>query len=106
MDNRFRRALARYSTTIAIGGLLLTPAAAFAAFGDHPLKTGAHGHDVRVLQSWLSKLGFRTPIDGQYGRNTRWSVRRWEQKEGLPINGRLTTDEARLLRKRIQARYP
>lgn len=106
MNNRFRRALARYSTTIAIGGLLLTPAAAFAAFGDRPLKTGTSGHDVRVLQSWLSKLGFRTPIDGTFGRNTRWSVRRWEQKERLQVNGTLTTDEARLLRKRMQARYP
>ena len=106
MNNRFGRAFARHSIAVAVCGLLLMPAAAFAAFGDRQLTTGAHGHDVRVLQSWLSKLGFRTPIDGEFGRNTRWSVRRWEQKEGLQINGRLTTDEARLLRKRMQARYP
>jgi hypothetical protein len=106
MDNRFRRALARYSTSVAFGGLLLVPAAALAGFGDHPLRTGARGHDVRVLQSWLGKLGFQTPVDGEFGRNTRWSLRRWEQSRGLPVNGRLSVDDAGLLRKQMQQRFP
>jgi cell wall-associated NlpC family hydrolase len=106
MKNRFGRAFARHSIAVAVCGLLLVPTAAFAAFGDRPLKTGASGHDVRVLQSWLSKLGFRTSIDGTFGRNTRWNMRRWEQKEGLNIDGRLSTSDAALLRKRMEARFP
>jgi peptidoglycan hydrolase-like protein with peptidoglycan-binding domain len=106
MNNRIRRAFARYSIWVAVGGLLAMPAAALAAFGDHPLRTGASGHDVRVLQSWLDKLGFSTSVDGQFGRNTRWNLRRWEQKERLQVDGRMSVDDARLMRNRMDARYP
>lgn len=107
MDNRFWRARARLSiTTAAVCGVLLMPAAAMAAFGDRPLKTGASGHDVRVLQSWLGKLGFPTSVDGEFGRNTRWNLRRWEQRERLRIDGTLSREDAEVLRKRMQARFP
>jgi peptidoglycan hydrolase-like protein with peptidoglycan-binding domain len=106
MDNRFRRALARYSIWVAFGGLLVMPAAALAAFGDRPLRTGTSGHDVRVLQSWLDKLGFSTSVDGAFGRNTRWNLRRWEQKEQIKIDGRLSVTDARLMRSRMDSQYP
>jgi len=63
--------------------LPLLPATALAArFGERTLSTGASGHDVKVLQSWLSKMGFKTGIDGAFGRNTRWNLRRFEQAKG------------------------
>jgi cell wall-associated NlpC family hydrolase len=81
------------------------PATAFASFGDRTLATGATGHDVKVLQSWLSKMGFKTGIDGNFGRNTRWNLRRFEQAKGLPVNGVLTPSDARVMRGAMAARY-
>jgi cell wall-associated NlpC family hydrolase len=84
-----------------IAGML--PAAAFAAFGDHPLRRGARGHDVRVLQGWLSRLGAATPIDGAYGPMTVRAVRRFERRHGLRVDGRVSRGEARRLRVLVQA---
>jgi peptidoglycan hydrolase-like protein with peptidoglycan-binding domain len=78
--------------------MVALPASALARFGERTLSTGSTGHDVRVLQSWLDKLGFRTDIDGQFGRHTRWALRRFEQSKSLRVNGVLTRDDARTLR--------
>jgi peptidoglycan hydrolase-like protein with peptidoglycan-binding domain len=82
------------------------PASAFAArFGERTLSTGSSGHDVKVLQSWLSHMGFRTEIDGSFGRNTRWNVRRFEQARGLKINGVLTPADARVMRRAMASKF-
>ncbi len=60
--------------------------AAFAQFGDSTLRTGDRGHDVRVLQSWLTHLGFHTHVDGVFGRGTRRKVRRFEHHEGIRVD--------------------
>jgi cell wall-associated NlpC family hydrolase len=84
----------------------LLPATALAAsFGQRTLHTGSAGHDVRVLQSWLTKMGFRTGIDGEFGRNTRWNLRRFEQAKKLAINGILTPDDAAVMRRAMAAHY-
>src|SRR5437763_1739913 len=106
MFRRKKRVLARCSAYAAAGALLVTPQIALAHFGDRALATGAQGHDVRVLQSWLDKLGFSTDIDGVFGRHTRWALRRWEQASRQPINGVLSVTDAQLLRRAIQQRYP
>jgi len=85
--------------------LAATPAAAFARFGDRTLHTGSSGHDVKVLQSWLSHMGFDTSIDGSFGRNTRWNVRRFEQAKRLRINGVLTRSDAEVMRHAMAAPY-
>ena len=105
MDKRTRWALARCSAACAAAVLLALPSAALARFGDRALSTGAQGHDVRVLQSWLDKLGFSTDVDGVFGRHTRWALRRWEQANELPINGVLSLTDAQQLRSTIQQRY-
>jgi peptidoglycan hydrolase-like protein with peptidoglycan-binding domain len=94
------------SVVVAVVALPLVPATAFAArFGTRTLHTGSTGHDVRVLQSWLSKMGFGTGIDGQFGRNTRWNLRRFEQAKGLAINGILTPSDAQVMRRAMAAHY-
>src|SRR5215208_2015811 len=102
MQIRTRRAFARFSTMAAIAAMLAVPQIALARFGDRTLSTGSQGHDVRVLQSWLDKLGFSTDIDGSFGRHTRWALRRFEESERLRINGVLTPDDAGVLRRAMQ----
>jgi peptidoglycan hydrolase-like protein with peptidoglycan-binding domain len=100
------RARARTSVLVAIAAASVLPASAYAArFGERTLHTGSSGHDVKVLQSWLSHMGFRTSIDGHFGRNTRWNLRRFEQAKGLPINGILTSDDASAMRRAMAAHY-
>ena len=36
-------------------------------FGERDLRQGMRGTDVRVLQDFLTKVGIRTTVDGQYG---------------------------------------
>ena len=98
MEDRMRRVYARFSTVAAAGAMLLLPQAALGRFGDHSLSTGSQGHDVRVLQSWLDKLGFTTDIDGAFGRHTRWALRRFEQSNNLRVNGILSRSDAQVMR--------
>jgi hypothetical protein len=99
---RARVAIAAAGTAAAA---MAMPAAAVARFGEHTLATGSQGHDVRVLQSWLTRMGFTTTIDGEFGRNTRWNLRRFEQAKRLPINGVLTRSDARTMRRAMAAHY-
>ena len=52
------------------------------------------GTDVRVLQDFLTKVGIKTTVDGQYGPGTTTRVRRWERKSSLPVNGQMTRADA------------
>jgi peptidoglycan hydrolase-like protein with peptidoglycan-binding domain len=100
------RARARISVVVAIAAMTVLPGTALAAhFGERTLSTGSTGHDVKVLQSWLNKMGLRTGIDGQFGRNTRWNLRRFEQAKGLPVNGVLTPSDAQVMRRAMAAHY-
>jgi cell wall-associated NlpC family hydrolase len=64
---------------------------------------GMFGHDVRVLQDFLSRVGVRTSVDGQYGRVTRRSVRRWQSKSSLRRNGRMSRRNEAILRGQVQS---
>ena len=59
------------------------------------------GTDVRVLQDFLTKAGVKTTVDGQYGPKTTSRVRTWERKNSLPINGRMTREDAATLRGQV-----
>src|SRR3954447_26477306 len=99
------RARARAGTAVTVAALTIMPAAALAHFGDRTLSTGSTGHDVKVLQSWLTHMGLTTSIDGSFGRNTRWNVRRFEQAKGLRVNGVLTPADAQVMRGAMAAHY-
>jgi len=81
-------------------------APAAAAFGDRPLHAGHRGHDVRVLQSWLTRLGHPTGVDGVFGRETRRSVRRYERAETLRVDGVVSRPQARGMRARLESAAP
>jgi hypothetical protein len=95
------RALLACAVT-ALVALAVAPAA-LARFGDTTLRRGSTGHDVKVLQSWLTHLGYRTSVDGVFGPGTVRSVRRFERHENLTIDGVVDTSEEALLRQRMQA---
>ena len=73
------------------------------AFGDRYLREGMWGHDVRVLQDFLTRVGLRTQVDGQFGPATARRVRSWERHSARRINGRVSRPDARKLRSQVAA---
>src|SRR5690348_14512702 len=86
-------------------GLAVLPAASAEArtkpLGSRSLHTGMHGHDVRVLQDFLTRVGVDTDVDGQFGPLTARHVRTWERHSDRRINGRVTRPDARVLRRQV-----
>jgi peptidoglycan hydrolase-like protein with peptidoglycan-binding domain len=66
--------------------------------GERTLKQGMRGHDVRVLQSYLTVAGFATSIDGDFGPGTKANAIRFESAHQLPANGVVTYPQTRVLR--------
>ena len=60
---------------------------------------GAKGRDVKALQKDLTKLGYPAATDGEFGPQTRVSVRSFERSAGLQIDGVVSAKEARTLKK-------
>ena len=58
--------------------------------GDRILREGMSGHDVRVLQDYLTLAGFPTPVDGHFGPTTKQNVISFEKAHGLTADGVVT----------------
>ncbi len=84
---------------VLFGGL--APQAQAASLGKRSLSRGMSGHDVRVLQDFLTRLGLPTTIDGQYGSGTEDRVRTWEARSSVPVNGRVSKANVRLMRRQL-----
>lgn len=82
---------------LALGALPAVAPAQTLHLGQRTLKVGMHGHDVRVLQDYLTVVGEDTSVDGQYGRGTAKSVRAWQRQANLKVNGVVTRSMARAL---------
>jgi peptidoglycan hydrolase-like protein with peptidoglycan-binding domain len=72
-----------------IAAVLVVPSAALAAqhLGERALQEGDSGHDVRVLQDFLTRAGYRTPIAGRFGPETLRNVKRFEKAHHLTVDG-------------------
>jgi hypothetical protein len=93
----------------AVGLALLAAVPAEArryTFGDRELRQGARGHDVRVLQDFLTRVGIETDIDGQFGPVTARRVRTWERESATRVNGRVSRRDARTLRDQVESGAP
>jgi peptidoglycan hydrolase-like protein with peptidoglycan-binding domain len=66
--------------------------------GERTLKQGMRGHDVRVLQGYLTVAGYPTSIDGDFGPGTKANVVKFESGHQLPANGVVTYAQSRVLR--------
>jgi len=66
--------------------------------GDRTLKKGMRGHDVRVLQDYLTRAGITTPVDGVFGPGTLRNVKRFQRDHGLTDDGVVGPGTENLLR--------
>src|SRR3954467_9115785 len=98
-----RRASVSLSLSLALLGSAAVPTAAQAKLGDRaPLKSGMRGQDVRVLQDYLTKAGYDTGVDGQFGKGTRTSVKAFEAAASLPANGVMSAADIAALRRSVE----
>jgi peptidoglycan hydrolase-like protein with peptidoglycan-binding domain len=66
--------------------------------GERTLRQGMSGHDVRVLQGYLTLAGFPTEVDGDFGAGTQATVVKFENANGLAANGVVTYAQSQALR--------
>jgi peptidoglycan hydrolase-like protein with peptidoglycan-binding domain len=63
-----------------------------------PVRPGMSGHDIRVLQDFLTRAGFATPIDGEFGRSTLSAARAFEAAANRRVSGVLDAVDLAALR--------
>ena len=66
--------------------------------GNRVLKPGDEGHDVRVLQNFLTVVGYFTPVTGDFGTATESSVIAFEEQQGDNQDGIVSYSLADALR--------
>ena len=62
-----------------------------------------HGHDVRVLQQYLTFAGFPTSVDGDFGSTTKQNVIEFQRAQNLQADGVVTYSVQELLRQAVKA---
>src|SRR5688500_2404422 len=88
---------------VATAVLLSAPPAAAHAW---VLEPGDRGEAVRILQRTLTELGIDTDVDGAFGPGTQSSVRRYERREELNVDGRVSRGQLRGMLRRIGEAMP
>ena len=63
------------------------------------LREGAHGPFVKLLQRNLTRAGFATAVDGQFGPGTKSSLMHWEGWKHRRVDGIATRRDRRALRR-------
>jgi murein DD-endopeptidase MepM/ murein hydrolase activator NlpD len=95
-----RRFVIPFSLAVA---LAMAPPAGAAKLGSRLLREGSHGPDVRQLQKALHQLGFGLHADGDYGPKTVRTVRRYERREHMKVDGIVGAREARKILRQAAA---
>jgi Putative peptidoglycan binding domain len=90
-------------TMCLLAVVLLVPAPAAAKkrnwnLGDRTLKQGHKGHDVEVLQDFLTRAGVETDSDGVFGRGTGRAVRSFERAQRRRVDGVVTRSDVAVLK--------
>jgi peptidoglycan hydrolase-like protein with peptidoglycan-binding domain len=69
------------------------------SLGDRlPLRPGMSGHDVKILQDFLGRAGFKTAVDGEFGSGTIAAMKQFEEANKLPIDGTVDASDVEVLR--------
>jgi peptidoglycan hydrolase-like protein with peptidoglycan-binding domain len=95
-----KRAL-RGSSANANGGFSDDPDedGAHHSLGDRiPVKRGMSGHDIRVLQDFLSRAGFKVTVDGEFGTTTEKAVKKFETAQNRTVDGIMDAGDIDALR--------
>ncbi|MGH2871643.1 MAG: peptidoglycan-binding protein, partial [Solirubrobacteraceae bacterium] len=72
--------------------------------GERVLNPGMSGHDVRVLQGFLTLVGYPTAVDGSYGTSTESNLISFKRANDLmPANGVVTYHDTVVLRQLVAA---
>ncbi len=69
--------------------------------GQRTLRPGMKGHDVRVLQGYLTLVGLPTAVDGSYGPSTKANVIQFQLAHGMKGNAVFTYAESLILRQAV-----
>jgi peptidoglycan hydrolase-like protein with peptidoglycan-binding domain len=90
----------RFVICLAVLAAAIAPSSALAAehLGDRTLHKGDRGHDVRVLQDFLTRAGYATPIAGVFGPQTLHNVRRFQRAHHMTVDGVVGSGTSRALR--------
>ena len=74
-------------------------AATHHSLGDRiPVKRGMSGHDIRVLQDFLTQAGFKVGIDGEFGATTEKAVKKFETAQSRTVDGIMDAGDIDALR--------
>jgi peptidoglycan hydrolase-like protein with peptidoglycan-binding domain len=71
--------------------------------GDRVLREGMSGHDVRVLQAYLTLAGYPASVDGSFGPGTLSAVKAFENDNGFTPDGVVTVAVEKALRAKVAA---
>ena len=65
------------------------------------LKQGDKGSNVKWLQYMLNQLGYKLTVDGVYGAGTSVSVKDFQRKCGLTVDGIFGTNSRNMLKEKL-----
>ena len=76
------------------------------SLGARPLRPGSRGHDVRVLQAFLTSAGFPVTVDGVHGSGTARQVLAFQRARRLGVDGVVGPTVVAALRRAHSAARP